>query len=231
VVLDDYYTWPRSLSVVRRKAVGPALGVPIRLGDEIIGVIGLMRDIPKPLYDDEDLELAEALADEVAVSVAHARMKGERDRQQAFAQRILDSVPTMLLVCNAETTETIVVNQRLLDKTGWTREELIGQPWIERCVPPGWRDSLVEVARSLREQEGGYRFFNPIHQRRPRNLRPMAQHHRARRRRTTALHRRKRHHCRRQLMLFFCSCNACQPPGGSEPPGGWQAPQSFSDQH
>jgi len=162
VVLDDYYTWPRSLSVVRRKAVGPALGVPIRLGDEIIGVIGLMRDIPKPLYDDEDLELAEALADEVAVSVAHARMKGERDRQQAFAQRILDSVPTMLLVCNAETTETIVVNQRLLDKTGWTREELIGQPWIERCVPPGWRDSLVEVARSLREQEGGYRFFNPI---------------------------------------------------------------------
>ena len=162
VVLDDYYTWPRTLPFARQKSVGPALGVPIRLGGEIIGAIGLLRDIPKPLYDDEDVALAEALADEVAVYVAQARLKEQRDRHRMFSQRILDSIPSIVLVLDAHTFATLVVGQHFLDRSGWAREDVVGRSWLEQCVPTAWRDKVAAVFGSLREQQGGYRNANPI---------------------------------------------------------------------
>lgn len=162
IVLDDYMTWESRLRTVSHDAIGPTAGVPIRLGDEVIGAILLARNFPAPVFDDEDVDLLSALADEVAVHIARSRVEEERDRQRAFAQRILDAMHSIVVVLDPDTTCATHVNQYLLDKTGWSREEVIGKPWVDTFVPAAWRERVRDVARRLRDQTGGYRFANPI---------------------------------------------------------------------
>lgn len=162
ITLDDYMTWDRRLEVVSHDTIGPALGVPIRMGDEVIGAIVLGRNFPGPVFDDEEVDLVAALADEVAIYLARARAEEQRDREQRFAQRILDAMRSIVVVLDPDTTCTTHVNQYLLDKTGWTREDILGKPWVDTFVPAAWRDRVREVARRLRDRTGGYRFANPI---------------------------------------------------------------------
>ncbi len=162
IVLDDYMTWDERLETVSNDAIGPAMGVPVRLGEEIIGAMVLGRSFPAPGFDDEDVDLAAALADEVAIYLARVRAEEERDRQAQFAQRILDAMRCIVVVADLLTTCTTHANRYLLDKTGWSREEVIGKPWVDTFVPAAWRDRVREVARRLHDQVGGWRFANPI---------------------------------------------------------------------
>lgn len=162
IVLDDYMTWDGRLQRVSNDAVGPAMGVPVRLGENIIGAMVLGRTFPARFFDDEDVDIAAALADEVGIYLARVRAEEERDRQAEFAQRILDAMRCIVVVADSHTTVTTHVNRYLLDKTGWSREEIIGKPWVDTFVPPAWRDRVRDVARRLRDRAGGYRFANPI---------------------------------------------------------------------
>jgi len=162
VFVGDYMSWSGRLQTVSNPSIGPSLGVPIRLGEEVIGALVLGRTFPALAYDDEDAEMAEMLADEMAVYVAKMRTEQERDRQRAFAQRILDAMRAIVLVLDPETTLVTHANRYVLEKTGWSREEVVGKPWVDTFVPATWRDRVKEVARRLREQNGGYRFANPI---------------------------------------------------------------------
>ncbi len=162
VFVDDYMSWSGRLQSVSDPAIGPAMGVPVRLGEEVIGALVLGRIFPHRFFDDEDAEMASALADEVAVHVAKTRAEEERDRESRFAQRVLDAMRSIVVVLDPATTCTTRVNRYLLDKTGWSREEVIGKPWVDTFVPAAWRERVREVARRLRDQMGGYRFANPI---------------------------------------------------------------------
>lgn len=162
ITLDDYMTWNRRLETVSGDAIGPATGVPVRLGDEVIGAIVLGRNFPGPVFDDEDVDVAAALADEVAIYLARVRAEEQRDRERRFARQVLDAMLSIVVVLDPDTTCATHVNQYLLDKTGWSREDVLGKPWVETFVPAAWRDRVHEVARRLRNQKGGFRFANPI---------------------------------------------------------------------
>ena len=54
------------------------------------------------------------------------------------------------------------VNPFLLRLTGYTRDEVIGEPWIERFVPPEHRAELQSVLRELREENVHPHYQNPI---------------------------------------------------------------------
>lgn len=162
IVLGDYMSWNGRLQTVSNEAVGPAMGVPVRLGEDTIGAMVLGRTFPARFFDDEDVEIATALADEVGIYLARVRAEEERDRQAEFAQRILDAMRCIVVVADSRTAVTTHVNRYLLDKTGWSRKEIIGKPWVDTFVPPAWRERVRDVARRLRDRAGGYRFANPI---------------------------------------------------------------------
>jgi PAS domain S-box-containing protein len=54
------------------------------------------------------------------------------------------------------------VNPFFLRLTGYTREEVIGQPWIERFLPPEHRAELQAVLLELRERDEHPHYQNPI---------------------------------------------------------------------
>jgi class 3 adenylate cyclase len=81
---DREYSWPgQQMSGYRAM-----LGVPIMVEDRLIGVIGVVRNDPKPFSDDQ-IELMKTFADQAAVAIANARLLEAVERQRAELSRFL----------------------------------------------------------------------------------------------------------------------------------------------
>jgi adenylate cyclase len=64
------------------------LNVPVLLDDELIGVIGIVRE-QVGRFDEEHIELLEAFADQVAIAIANARLLDTVERQRTELARFL----------------------------------------------------------------------------------------------------------------------------------------------
>jgi serine phosphatase RsbU (regulator of sigma subunit)/anti-sigma regulatory factor (Ser/Thr protein kinase) len=69
----------RHLELLRGIGLTSIIGVPLRVGDEILGTLLLAATQVDRRLDDGDLELAEALAAQIAVALRNARLFRDRD--------------------------------------------------------------------------------------------------------------------------------------------------------
>jgi adenylate cyclase len=77
-----------------------AMGVPILLDEELIGVIGMIRYEARP-FADEEIELVETFADQAAIAIANARLLDAIERQRAELSRFV-STPIADLVTSPQ---------------------------------------------------------------------------------------------------------------------------------
>lgn len=56
--------------------------VPLRIGDRVLGTLSLFNHDPRE-FSDQEIKLAQAIADQIALAVEHARLLEERERQIA----------------------------------------------------------------------------------------------------------------------------------------------------
>ncbi|MEO8678287.1 MAG: PAS domain-containing protein [Vicinamibacterales bacterium] len=75
---------------------------------------------------------------------AEAALRQERDR----AQRYLDTADVILLALNADGLVTLI-NRKGCDLLGWSEAELIGQNWVDRCLPARIRPALTQKLKDL----------------------------------------------------------------------------------
>src|ERR1019366_5013087 len=66
-------------------------------------------------------------------------VRDERDR----AQRYLDTAEVILLALDLEG-RIALINRKACDLLGWTEGELIGQSWIEKCLPERVRRTISQ---------------------------------------------------------------------------------------
>ena len=64
------------------------LGVPIMLENELIGVVVVVRDEPRP-YSDGDIALLQTFSDQAAIAIANARLLETVERQRTELSRYL----------------------------------------------------------------------------------------------------------------------------------------------
>jgi adenylate cyclase len=64
------------------------LGSPILLDDELIGVVVVVREEPRP-FSDEDIALLQTFSDQAAIAIANARLLETVERQRAELSRFL----------------------------------------------------------------------------------------------------------------------------------------------
>jgi signal transduction histidine kinase len=93
------------LTLIHKLELRSYVAVPLKRGDEVVGVISFVMAESRRLYDQEDFELATALADRASVAIENARLFGEaqRLRQDADAQRerleaMIMAAPTAICV-------------------------------------------------------------------------------------------------------------------------------------
>lgn len=78
--VDDYDAWEGRAPQWPIGFTGPALGVPVKRGSEFLGVITVARNPGKKPFTEEDVDLLQLYANQVAVAIANARLYEETKR-------------------------------------------------------------------------------------------------------------------------------------------------------
>ncbi len=97
VALENYHAWLGRSSHFDDAQIGPAIGVPLKFGSEVVGVIGLTRTPPATLFSQEEIDLMSRLAHLASIALENARLHTslqdelvERTRAQEALQERLD---------------------------------------------------------------------------------------------------------------------------------------------
>jgi class 3 adenylate cyclase/putative methionine-R-sulfoxide reductase with GAF domain len=91
------------------RAYRSALSVPILLEDELIGVIGVVREAPDP-FADEHIELVSTFADQAAIAIANARLVERVERQRTELARFVS--PQVAELLSSEDGERLLAGHR-----------------------------------------------------------------------------------------------------------------------
>jgi PAS domain S-box-containing protein len=114
--------------------------VPIRNKERIVGLIQL-NDRRKDRFTLETVELLEGIASHIGAAL----MRKQAEETLRESERRLSSVlGTMSLIGVMLDSEGRIIfcNDHLLNLTGWTRDELLGQNWFDYFLPPEVHDEI-----------------------------------------------------------------------------------------
>lgn len=105
-----------------------SLSAPLRARQGILGVLTVSQlpDAEGPLLDAEDLELAQALADQAALAIENARLYGASEQSRAFYEATVRGAAAGLLIFDRGY-RLLDTNDALLRIAGRPREAILGQ--------------------------------------------------------------------------------------------------------
>jgi PAS domain S-box-containing protein len=98
MTVDDYNQWEGRAAVYTNAAFRRVLGVPLKIGDRVIGVIDITDDQQSGPFSEDDIRLVSLFADQAAIAVENARLYERAQREidqrvqlaEALQQRNLD---------------------------------------------------------------------------------------------------------------------------------------------
>ncbi len=111
VMLADYRHWKGEPEMpMAREAFGSMIAVPLRFGDEIVGVLEVIERRLGRVFDDDDRDLLEMLAPQAAVAV----MNGRLFEQQRSLAAELASAKSQLETVLASTNNPVIAVDRAM---------------------------------------------------------------------------------------------------------------------
>ncbi len=162
VLVHDTRAEPRWITMQGTEYVRNWLAVPIKAGDEVIGLYAF--DKAEPLfYNEEHARLAESLSAQAAVAIENARLYQQRKQaeealrhsEERFSKAFY-SHPNPMVLSRLKDGRLIDCNESFLRFFGYLREEALGLPAWDFYVHPADRDRLAEHIRKeqrFRDQE------------------------------------------------------------------------------
>jgi len=82
MVVEDYRSWDGHAASFEDHPLGPALGVPLKSGSEVTGILGITRPPGSPPFQPEELELMVRFAQLASIALDNARL--HTSLQQAY---------------------------------------------------------------------------------------------------------------------------------------------------
>ncbi len=133
--IDDYSCWEGRLTDPGRDVLKAMAGVPLKSGEEIVGVLGVAFVDEGILLSDEQLELLVQFGELASLALENARLNDESQRELAERIRaeanlrklsvaVEQSPVTIIITDTAGTIE--YVNPHFTEMTGYRPEEAIG---------------------------------------------------------------------------------------------------------
>ncbi len=118
------------------------LGVPLRAGDEVIGVVAVQSYEERALYSQRDLELLTFVADNIGQVVERKRAEVELRSSERRFRDLFEASPDAIFVEDREG-NVLDVNPAAEALQGIRRERLVGMN-IADLVPPEGREAVLD---------------------------------------------------------------------------------------
>ncbi|UCC64218.1 MAG: GAF domain-containing protein, partial [Anaerolineae bacterium] len=111
LVVDYYDEWQGRASVYEDFFWTAVVGVPIRWGDEFLGVVNALSDTPRRPFSEDEVRLLSLFADQAAVAIANARLFEAERRERVLAQNLRQSAEALVRSAHLEDTLSLIINQ------------------------------------------------------------------------------------------------------------------------
>jgi len=92
--VDDYENWAGRTSIYEGTRFNAVIGVPIRRGEEFLGVLTMLADPPKK-FNQQDVELLELFAGNAAVAIHNARLYQNLQRRLNMLEVLYETSKTL----------------------------------------------------------------------------------------------------------------------------------------
>ena len=149
-VLEDDPNWQPNPLLPRTKG---EIAVPIKLGDEIFGVLDVQSDMPDALSA-EDQILLEGLCGQIAVAIEYLRANEETRISEARIRSIVDSALDGVVTIDMNGA-IIGWNSRAEKMFGWLEDEAVGKDLADVIVPAEHREGHRRGMQRYRESGKG----------------------------------------------------------------------------
>ena len=154
-IVDDYRQWEERPTVYKEYPFVATVGVPIRWGEEFLGVLNVLADTPRA-FSPADARLLDLFATQAAIAIKNARLHQElRDHAEQLEQRVQERTAELhaqYARSNAilrSTTDGIVV----ADQTGnIVQVNPIAQRWLTQTLSPEDAGRLQKTVQDLARQ-------------------------------------------------------------------------------
>ncbi len=92
LMVEDYSSWEGRAAVYEGRTFRRLLGVPLKSGPHVIGVINITDDVQTGLFFDDQIRLVSLFADQAAIAVRNARLYEQAQQEIAARQQVQDSL-------------------------------------------------------------------------------------------------------------------------------------------
>jgi len=135
VVVNDYDSWPGRTDILPSGLVRSMMGVPLKSGSQIVGVIGLAQGPESErAFGAEEVELLGRFAQLASVALDNARLYSGTQESQRRLTDIIDFLPDATLVIDAQS-RVIAWNRAMEELTNITAGEMLGKGDYEYAIP------------------------------------------------------------------------------------------------
>jgi signal transduction histidine kinase len=86
MMVEDYRSWNGHAPIFQEDPLGPALGVPLKSGSEVTGIIGVTRPPGSPPFQQDELDLMIRFAQLASIALDNARL--HTSLQQELAEKL-----------------------------------------------------------------------------------------------------------------------------------------------
>ena len=119
------------------------LGVPLIAHKKLIGVIAVQSYQGPTFYDDNDVEILCAVADQVAIAIKHKQTEQKLHKSFARFQIVLDEIPEIAIRIYNEERQILFWNKGCEQLFGYPKEEAVGKQLEDLIIPDCMRNEVI----------------------------------------------------------------------------------------
>jgi two-component system sensor histidine kinase/response regulator len=135
LVVVDYNSWPGRTDILPKGVVRAMMGVPLKSGSEVVGVIGLAQGAESErVFGEEEVNLLSRFAQLASVALDNARLYTAAQETQRRLTDIINFLPDATLVIDVKG-QVIAWNKAIEEMTGIPAEEMLGKGDYAYAVP------------------------------------------------------------------------------------------------
>ncbi|HIJ80841.1 MAG TPA: PAS domain S-box protein [Desulfuromonadales bacterium] len=134
--VEDYSVWENRIKDPQREVLHAMAGVPLKSGDEIIGVLGLAFVDREVVFNDEQMELLDRFGELASLALENARLNDESQRELSERKRVEENLRKLSVAVEQNPASIVItdtsgtieyINPHFTELTGYTAAEAIGQ--------------------------------------------------------------------------------------------------------